>query len=60
MEWVDHVDVIEVCGSRLIGQVDRMLQRQVPDREGLKLGIAGLDAPFVLMIKLGKAGGHLA
>ena len=37
-----------------------MLQRQVPDREGLKLGITCGDAPLVVMIELGEAGGHLA
>ena len=37
-----------------------MLQRKVPDREGLELGIAGLDAALVLLIQLAEADGHLA
>ena len=37
-----------------------MLQRNVPDREGLKLCITGLDAAFVLVIELRQAGRHLA
>ena len=41
MERVYHVNVIEVGRSCLIGNVDRMLERKVPHREGLKLGIAG-------------------
>src|SRR5699024_9748542 len=44
----------------LVGQVDRVLERQVPDGEGLELGVAGLDAALVLMIELAEAGGHLA
>ena len=37
-----------------------MLQRNIPDGEGLKFGIAGLDAPQVVVIKLGQTGRHLA
>ena len=44
MERVDHVHVREVGSGRLVGQVHRMLQRQIPDGERLKLGIAGGDA----------------
>ena len=29
MERVDHVDVVQICGCRLICEVDRMLQRQI-------------------------------
>ena len=37
-----------------------MVERQVPDREGLELGVAGLDAALVVVVELGEAGGHLA
>ena len=37
-----------------------MLERQVPDREGLKLGIACLDAVLVLVIELRETDRHLA
>ena len=37
-----------------------MLERQVPDRERLELGVAGLHAALVLVIELGEAGRHLA
>ena len=37
-----------------------MLERQIPDRECLELGIAGIDSPFVLMVKLGEAGRKLS
>ena len=37
-----------------------MLERDVPDREGLKLGVPGFDSAFILMVELGEAGGHLA
>ena len=42
MEGVDHVHVVQIGGGRLVGEVDRVVQGQVPDGEGLKLGIAGL------------------
>ena len=52
MEGVYHVHVVQVGGGSLIGQVYRMLERQVPHREGLKLGIACADATLVLVIEL--------
>ena len=60
MEGVDHVHVVQVGGGRLIGQVHRVLQGQVPDGEGLKLGVACGHPPLVLVVELGEAGGHLA
>ena len=57
---VDHIDVVQIRGSCLIGQVDRVIERQVPYREGLELGVAGLHAAAVLVIELGEAGRHLA
>ena len=52
MEGIDHVHIVEVGCSSLIGDVHRMLKRQVPDRECLKLGITCTDATFVLIIEL--------
>ena len=60
MERVDHVHIVQVGGGGLVGQVHRVLERDVPDGEGLELGITGLDAPLVLVVQLGQAGGHLA
>ena len=60
VEGVDHVDVVEVGGGGLVGDVDRVVQRQVPDREGLELRVARGDAPLVVVVDLGQAGGHLA
>ena len=37
-----------------------MLERNVPDGEGLELGVTGLDAALVLVVQLGQAGGHFA
>ena len=37
-----------------------MAKRQVPDREGLELGVTGLYAPVVLVVDLRQAGAHLA
>ena len=60
MEGVNHVHVRQIRRSRLIGQVHRVLQRQVPDGERLELGVAGPDAPLVVVVELGQAGSHLA
>ena len=60
VERVDHVDVVEVGGRRLVGEVDRMLERQVPDGEGFELRVACGDAALVLMVELAEAGRHLA
>ncbi len=58
MKGIDHVHIIQVRRGRLIGQIDGVLERDVPDREGLELGVARLDAPQVVMVELGQAGGH--
>ena len=60
MEGVDHVDVVEVSGCCLVGDVDRVVQRQVPDRERLPLRVAGANATLVVVVELGQAGCHLA
>ena len=60
MERVDHVHIVQVGSGGLVSQVDRVLQGDVPDGEGLKLGITGLHAPLVFVVQLGQAGGHLA
>ena len=60
VEGVDHVDVVEVGGGGLVGDVDGVLQRNAPDGEGLELGVAGLHAATVLVVELAEAYGHLA
>ena len=52
MERVDHVEVLEVGRRSLVGDVDRVLERQVPDREGLELRVSGLAASLVFMVDL--------
>ena len=60
MEGVDHVHIVQVGGGGLIGQVDRVLQGNVPDGEGLEFGVAGHHTPLVLVVDLAQAGGQLA
>ena len=60
VEGVDHVHVVQVGGGRLVGQVHRVLQGQVPDGEGLELGVARHHAPLVVVVELAQAGGHFA
>ena len=60
MEGINHIYIVQISGGCLIGQIHRVLQRQVPYRKGLKFGIARLDSPLILMVELGQTGGHLA
>ena len=60
MVGVDHIDVVEVGGRRLVGDVDGMVERQVPDRECLVLCISRLDAALVVVVELRQACRHLA
>ena len=60
MEGVDHVHVLEIRRRRFISHVYRVLQRQIPDREGLELRVSRLASADVLVIQLGKACGQLA
>ena len=60
MERVNHIDIVQVSCRRFIGQIDRVLERDIPDRECLKFCITGLNAALVFMVQLGKAGCHLA
>lgn len=50
MEWVDHIDIIQVSSSSLICKIDRMLQRNIPDWECLKFGITGSNSTLVFMV----------
>ena len=59
VERVDHVDVFKVCGGGLVREVDRVVERQVPDRERLEFRVAGLHAPLLLKVELRQAGRHL-
>ena len=50
MEWVDHVYVVEVGRSGLVGDVDGVFEGEAPDGECLELGVSGLDAAFVFVV----------
>lgn len=50
MERVNHVDVVEVGSGGFVGNVDRVLEWQVSYGEGLKFGISGSNAAFILII----------
>ena len=60
MERVDHVHVIEVGCCSLVCYVYRMLERKVPYRECLELGVSRLDVPLVLMVELAQTYSHLS
>ncbi len=60
MEVINHVDIAEVGSGSFVGDVDGVLEGERPDREGFKLGVASVDAFFVFVIELGKAGGEFA
>ena len=52
MEGVDHIHIVQVGGGGLVSQVHRVVDGQVPDGEGFKLGIAGGVALLMLVIQL--------
>ena len=60
VERVDHVDVVQVGGGGLIGEVDRVLQRDVPDGERLELRVTGVHSPLVLLVELRETDSHLS
>ena len=60
VERIDDIGVVEVSRGGLVGNIDRMRQRKIPDREGLKLGIAGGGTVLMLVIQLREASGELA
>ena len=45
VEGIDQVEVADVGRGRLVGDVDRVLEGQVPDGEGLELGVARRPGP---------------
>ena len=60
MERIDHIHIVQISSSSFISQIYRMLQWNIPDREGLKLRIACMDAPLVFVVQLGQTGGHFS
>ena len=60
VEGVDDIGIVEIGRCCLIGDVDRMREGQIPDRESLELGVAGGGAVLVLVIELREASGELA
>ena len=45
-----HVDVVEVCGRRLVSHVDGVVERQVPYRESLVFCVSRLYAALVIVV----------
>ena len=60
VERVNHVHVVQVSRCSFVSEVDRVLERDVPNRERFKLGIASLDTALVFMINLREADSHLS
>ena len=60
MEGVNHIHIIQIRRCRLVCQINRVAQGNIPNGEGFKFRIARLHATLVFMVKLRKAGCHLA
>ena len=60
MIWIDDVVVAQVCCGCLVGNVYGVLERKVPNREGLKLCITCADSTGVLVVELREADSKLA
>jgi len=50
VERVDEIEVPDIGGGRLVGHVHRVFQGQVPDGEGLELGVSRFQPAFVIVI----------
>ena len=57
---VNLVDVFEVCGCCLIGNVDGVCQWQIPNGESFKLCISAFDALLLVVIELAKTSGKFS
>ena len=55
MERINHIKVVKVGSCGFICQINRVLKRQIPDREGFKFSISCHNSALMLMIKLRKA-----
>ena len=60
VEVVNHVDVIQVNSGRFVGDVHGVVQRKIPDREGLKLRVSRGHSALVIVVELREAGCELA
>ena len=60
MEMVNHVDIIQVNSGRFVGDVYGVVQRKIPDREGLKLRVSRGHSTLVIVVKLRQAGCELS
>ena len=60
VEVVDDIRVVEIDRCGLVREVDGVLERQVPDGEGLKLRVTGLHTAPDLVIDLAHRGSKLA
>ena len=52
MEGIDLVDVIEIGRGGFVGEIDRVIQREIPHRERLEFCITGPDSAPMLVIEL--------
>ena len=43
MVRINHIDIVDVGGRRFVGQIDRMVERQIPNRESFVFGINAFD-----------------
>ena len=59
VERVDEVEVPDIGGCGLIGDVHGVLERNIPDGKGLELCISGLYSSFIVVIHLGETRGKL-
>ena len=60
MIGINDVVIAQVCRSSLVGNVYRVLERKVPNGEGLKLCITCADSTGVLVVELREADSKLA
>ena len=60
MEVVKHIHIVEICGRRLVCDIDGMQKRNIPNRESLEFRISRLNAAAVFVVYLREADSHLS
>src|SRR5699024_7823877 len=55
VERIDEVEIVQIRGRGLVGEVHRVLERQVPDRERLELRVPGADPALMVVVDLREA-----
>ena len=52
VERIYHINIVKICGCRLVRYINGVLKRNIPNRERFKFGIARFNTALMLVVKL--------